>query len=344
MISRTNEDPGFGALVISLDFELVWGVRDCYPPGGGAYRENLLGVRQAVPRLLSLFQEFEIAATWATVGALFARSREELRRFAPAELPPYENALLRVESEPIGDDEASDPLHFAPTLLRQIRAVPHQEIGTHTFYHAYALEKGQTRAAFAADLASAVSIAERDGIWLRSIVFPRNQVNPEYFDLLGEAGLTAFRGNPRRWMYSGEPGGPPITLARRAGRLADTYTGPAPQVASWRRVPQRGGLCDVPASRFLRPYTPRLRRLDPLRRRRIRHELQAAAVGRGIYHLWWHPHNFGAHLEENVAFLRGVLEDFARCRQRHGMRSLSMGEVAEAARATARRPSGTEDS
>jgi hypothetical protein len=64
-----------GALVISLDFELLWGVRDLYPADGGTYRANLLGARTAIPKLLQLFEEFEIAATWATVGMLFANSR-----------------------------------------------------------------------------------------------------------------------------------------------------------------------------------------------------------------------------------------------------------------------------
>lgn len=335
------EDPGFGALVISLDFELLWEVRDQNPPDGGAYRQNLLGVRQAVPRLLALFREFDIAVTWATVGALFARSKDDLNRFRPVELPAYENARLRVDQEPIGEDEASDPLHLAPTLIRQIRAVPRQEIGTHTFFHAYALEPGQTRTAFAADLGSAVAIAEREGIRLRSIVFPRNQVNAAYLDLLPGFGLTSFRGNRRRWMYRGEPTGGLTTLGRRAGRLVDAYAGGAQQVTGWHQVPLPDGLSDVPASRFLRPYSARLRHLDRLRARRIRHELETAAVGHGIYHLWWHPHNFGVHLERNLDFLAGVLEDFARCRERHGMRSLSMAEVAEVAHNSAGRPSST---
>jgi hypothetical protein len=91
-VSRTVSDPGFGALVVSLDFELLWGVRDRYPADGGAYRRNLLGVRQAVPRMLALFEEFDVAGTWATVGALFARSRADLEQFWPAELPTYQNA------------------------------------------------------------------------------------------------------------------------------------------------------------------------------------------------------------------------------------------------------------
>ena len=54
---------------------------------------------------------------------------------------------------------------------------------------------------------------------------------------------------------------------------------------------------------------------------------QAARHGR-IFHLWWHPHNFGANTKENLDFLRSVLEVFATYRQTHGMRSLSMIEVA----------------
>ena len=337
-VSDTATDPGFGALVVSLDFELLWGVRDRYPADGGSYRQNILGVRQAVPRMLALFRELDIAVTWATVGALFARSSAELERFRPAELPAYQNARLSVAREPVGEDEASDPLRFAPTLIGQIQAVPRQEIGTHTFFHSYALEPGQTRTAFAADIASAVAIAERQGVQLRSIVFPRNQVNRSYLDLLPGFGLTSYRGNPRRWMYSGSPSGRSMTLARRAGRLVDTYAGGSRQVGSWADVLQAEGLCEVSASRFLRPYTPRLRRLDRLRAHRIRQELRAAAVGHRIYHLWWHPHNFGVYLQQNLDFLRGVLEDFAACRERYGMRSLSMSEVAELALAQRGRP------
>jgi hypothetical protein len=328
-VSNALTDPGFGALVVTLDFELLWGVRDRYPADGGAYRRNLLGVRQAVPAMLALFRDYDVAVTWATVGALFAHSRTELEQFRPRELPAYQNPRLSVAQEPVGADEASDPLRFAPSLIKEIQSVPRQEIGTHTFFHAYALEPGQTRAAFAADLASAVAIAEHHGVRLRSIVFPRNQVNRSYLDLLPGFGLTSYRGNPGRWMYSASPGGRSSALARRAGRLMDTYAGGIRQVGSWTGVVQADGLCEVQASRFLRPYSPGLGRLDRLRAHRIRQELRVAAVDHGIYHLWWHPHNFGQHLQQNLDFLRRVLDDFAACRERYAMRSLSMSEVAE---------------
>ena len=79
MTLSINQNPGFGALVISLDFELHWGVRDKRPVDG-PYRENLLGAREAIPRMLDLFEEFGVAATWATVGFLFAKNRDGTRR------------------------------------------------------------------------------------------------------------------------------------------------------------------------------------------------------------------------------------------------------------------------
>lgn len=322
--------PDYGALVVSLDFELHWGVRDTYPPDGGSYRANLLGARAAIPRMLDLFEEFGIAATWATVGMLFARSRDELCQFRPAVLPHYRDARLNPYDEQVGFDEADDPLHFASGLIEVIRATPQQEIATHTFSHLCCLEPGVERDAFKADLDSAVAIAADRGLRVRSIVFPRNQCNLDFADLLVQAGITCYRGNERHALYRAAPGADYHRLLRRGGRLLDAYLGfTGPHITAWGDIPRAMGLCDVPASAFLRPYSPRLRRLDPLRLRRISGGIEQAAVSNGIYHLWWHPHNVGIHTDENLHLLREVLQVFARCRDRHGMRSLSMAGVAE---------------
>lgn len=63
-------------------------------PADGAYRPNLLGARRAVPRMLDLFEEFDIGVTWATVGFLFARSRQELEECSPAVRPQYQDRRL----------------------------------------------------------------------------------------------------------------------------------------------------------------------------------------------------------------------------------------------------------
>jgi peptidoglycan/xylan/chitin deacetylase (PgdA/CDA1 family) len=318
-----------GALVISLDFELHWGVRDRTL---GRYAGNLHGVRRAVPGMLALFEEHGVAASWATVGLLLAGGRAEAEAFSPAVRPRYADARLDPYREALGDDERADPLHFAPSLVERIRGTPRQEVATHTFSHYYCLEPGQDRAAFDADLGSAVRIAAHRGLEVRSIVFPRNQHNPAYDDLLRAHGIRCYRGVQRGWMHRAERGtGAGNGPAGRAARLLEAHLGPsARHTAPWAALRPRDGLANVAAGLFLRPVSGGAA-LQRLRAGRVARALEHAA-GRGeVLHLWWHPHNFGARTDENLAMLRGILERFARLRDRLGMLSLGMREAAELA-------------
>jgi len=325
-----------GALVLSLDFELHWGVRD-HHAADGPYRAHLLGARTAVERTLDLFAAYDVAATWATVGFLFARDRAELEAARPAERPAYADPRLDPYPEAVGANERGDPIHYAPSLVARIRGTPRQELATHTFSHFYCGEPGATPAAFRADLKAAQQVAG-DGGPLRSIVFPRNQSESAFVRVLPEVGIDVYRGNPpgRLWEADGAAGRHPL---RRVGRLLDAYLPVGgDDTVGWDSVLEPGGLANVRASRFLRPTHPRLAALEPLRLRRITSSLSRAARRRRIYHLWWHPHNFGQHLEDNLGVLRRVLDAFAEQREREGMVSLSMAEVADRARAAVGSP------
>lgn len=330
-----SDEPAGAALVISLDFELHWGVRDIHGPSS-PYTANLLGARDAIPRMLDLFVEFEVAATWSTVGFLFAESRDELEAFRPAVRPAYEDPRLDPYGEPVGRGEADDPLHFAPSLIRAVAATPRQEVGTHTYSHFYCAEPGASAEAFRHDLASAVGIGRARGIAVRSLVLPRNQWVPSLAPVVREAGIVCVRGNQRGSMYAATPFRTE-PRSRRIARLADAHL-PITRWdgAAWTDVHDATGLHDVPATCFLRPVGNAPRVVNELRLRRIVDGLaQAAARGR-IFHLWWHPHNFGRHAAENLAFLRRVLERYRALRDERGMRSLSMVDVADfAARAEA---------
>jgi peptidoglycan/xylan/chitin deacetylase (PgdA/CDA1 family) len=316
-----------GSFVISLDFELHWGVRD--KRSVDAYRENLLGARAAIPRLLESFASHGIHATWATVGMLFAADREELTRFVPTRRPRYRDPGLDPYRglEALGRDEAEDPFHFAASLVERIAATPGQEVATHTFSHYYCLEEGANSESFRADLDAAIAIAIRRGVSLGSLVFPRNQYDDDALMIAAERGLKAFRGARPDWMYRPTPGSEQ-TLLRRAPRLLDAYL---PLSRSGRVRPRvtRSGLVDVPGTRFLRPWSRRLASLEPLRVARVLREMTAAARSGGLCHLWWHPHNFGRDLEENMAVLETVLRHFRELERRYGMVSQTMAEAAD---------------
>lgn len=314
-----------GTFIISLDFELHWGIRDVKTVE--RYRENLIGGRRAVPVMLATFAQYDIHATWATVGFLFFNRRDELLRALPMKLPQYEDPRLSPypETGAIGQDENDDPFHFARSLLEQIRSSPAQEIGTHTFSHYYCLEPTQSIAAFRADLQAAMAAAADFGVVLKSIVFPRNQYDEHHLRICWQIGLRAFRGTPRSWMYR-----PRIradeTRWVRAARLLDSYCNLSSHNCFSLTEPAYLVPMNLPASRFLRPFTANMPAVQALQERRIKDDLNFAARHGLAYHLWWHPHSFGVHLEENIGTLRRILDHFRWLSERYGMQSKNMAE------------------
>ncbi len=316
-----------GAFVISLDFELFWGVRD--KRSIASYGANLLGVRQAIPGMLTLFRRHGVHATFSTVGMLACESKKALIELIPAQRPAYADRRLDPFAGlgDVGDNEHSDPFHFAPSLIRQIRDTEGMEVGSHTFSHYYCLEQGADPASFRADLQSARQAFATQGIQTHSLVFPRNQYAPDYLAVAAEMGIQAYRGNPDHPFYRTEAQSQESPF-KRLGRLADAYlnvSGPnGMQAAAAPGLP-----VNVPASRFLRPHRESQRLRAGLQVARIQHAMSRCAEQGLGYHLWWHPHNFGASTEFQLAMLERVLQHYVVLRERHGMPSRTMLEVAQ---------------
>jgi hypothetical protein len=316
-----------GTFTVSLDFELYWGVRDKRTLD--QYGRNLLGVRQVVPYVLDAFANAGVQCTWATVGFLFFDQKEELLAYLPDERPQYKERRFcpYAHLDQVGASEEEDPYHYGLSLIKRIMTYEGQEIATHTFSHYYCLDEGQTESAFQADLDAAVRAAERLGILVRSLVFPRNQVNESYLRHCRDAGIIAYRGNEPHWMYRPDPSAHEPQM-KRACRLMDAYVSLAGPLGVEPTLDALG-LVNIPSSRFLRPASARLRLLEPLRLRRITSAMTDAARSGRIFHLWWHPHNFGGDLEANGRALAVILEHYRHLREDYGMRSLSMGAIAD---------------
>jgi peptidoglycan/xylan/chitin deacetylase (PgdA/CDA1 family) len=318
--------------IISLDFELHWGGFEKWPLEN--CHQYFLNTRYTVPKMLDLFEQFEVHTTWATVGMLFHESRNSLLEKAPVLKPTYQFSELSayhfIEQGGIGEREKDDPFHFASNLVNQIINTPFQELGSHTFAHYYCNEPGQTLDQFRADLKAAQQSAMLHGKKLRSLVFPRNQFNEEYLRVCYEEGFIAVRDNPRDWFWNIQST-QHESMWKRLNRGMDAYLPIGKKnTYSLESLECRPGLpvC-IPASRLLRPYRPKELFLNDMKIIRIKSEMERAARNVEIYHLWWHPHNFGHYPKESMEGLKKILDHFAFCKEKYGMRSMSMGEVAE---------------
>lgn len=314
-----------GSLVISLDFELIWGAIDLWTPEGYG-QSHILQVREVVKRLIMLFEKYEVRATFATVGLLMLRDVNDIKQHMPSITPTYSNEALRPYGVYLNYVEKQNPhLFFAPELVELLKRSSNIEIGTHTFSHYYCWEPGQTSEQFDADIAMMEKVAEENGLKFESIVFPKNQVSENYLAICTKYGIMTYRGNAKK--YFNETQNRWKELYYKIARLLDAYVNWGGNTSHSYASLQKDTLpMNVPASRMLRPYMRCLRFLEGMRLRRIKKEMKYAAEHHELYHLWWHPHNFGADMDENFAFLEKVLRYYKECHAEYGMESMTMNE------------------
>lgn len=308
-----------GHFVISLDFELHWGM--CDHKSVADYKENLKNVGPVINRLLALADAYNVKLTFATVGFLFAESKSELLDFIPNKKPTYTNSKFSPYSllKSIGENESKDPYHFAKSTIKLIKDNGNHEIGTHTFSHFYCHELGQTISQFEEDIKSAIAIAKPLNIKLESIVFPRNMIKTEnktdqpYLEVCKKYGINSFRGKEKAFIYNIH------TTKYYKGwylfkflRLLDTYI----NVTGFNTYKVENhytekGILNLPSSRILRAYMKSLKFLEPLKILRIKKSMKHAAKKGELFHLWWHPHNFGKNMDENFENLEAIFKEYA---------------------------------
>lgn len=314
-----------GILIVSLDFELFWGMQD--GTSLEEYKDHVLGGREAIPMLLNLFCEHGIHATWATVGFQFANDYRELIKHFPEKekRPTYINPTLSTYRcfDNIGKNEKEAPCFYAPSLIKQISECEGQEIASHTFSHYYCREAGQTTEQFKADMSAAVSIAKAYGYKLSSVVLPRNQCTKEHIEVLREMGFAAYRDEENDWIHKRITFRPLLRLLR----LMDVYI---PLTGQGGYIPENeNGIVNLTGSRMYKPYFKPLAFLEKIKIRRIKKQMLHAAKSGKTFHLWWHPHNIGVMTDYHLKQLKEIFCYYDEMKAKYGMRSLNMEEAAQ---------------
>lgn len=309
-VSPTCSDAYPGALVISIDFEMRWGMHHVLGPNQDAYRESLHRAPHVVDCLLREFAERGIRATWATVGAIACDGWDEYWERVPAP-PRYDDPRLAVTKE----SERVDPsgqLHFSRKSVESIVRTLGQDLGCHTFSHALCGRQGATSEDMRADLSACARLwQEKFGITQTSFVYPCNEVC--YVDHIVAAGFQVARapagnrweGSPRKW-----------ELLRLLSECGIPKSQPWPVDASGIRWTQ--------GSAFVRFNLPK--GLWDLHVGLLRMGLRRLRPGR-LMHLWWHPHNLGHDPERCLRRLRPLLDDISEALEDGRLRSLNMGDL-----------------
>ena len=191
-----------GNFIISLDFELFWGVSENKTIE--KYGPNIYKTRNVVIKILNLFKKFNIEATWATVGFLFFNDIKSLNEYLiknKIQKIIYQNKDLNNYCL-LNDFSSLDKRYlFAKDLVHKIIESDGQELASHTFSHMYTLEKGISIKDVQTDVYMMVKLFEELGLSLNSIVFPRNQYHKEVIDIVSNNKIRTFRGNQNSYLY-----------------------------------------------------------------------------------------------------------------------------------------------
>ena len=314
-----------GIFTISLDFELYWGIRD--KKTIEQYGDNILGVWQVVPKLLECFSQYQIHVTWATVGAMMSKNKEEFLQFLPEKKPNYQDKNLSPYFDFTENlDKIDEKLIYGNTLVKLVQNTKNQEIGTHTFSHFYALEPHQNQDEFFADLEAAKNIAKAKNIELKSFVFPRHQLNQNYINHFPEFGIETYRGTEKAWYHSASRGEEEGIL-KRAVRFADYYFPMFSHHCQDFSEIKQGNLYQIRASRWFRPFSEKWKSLDFLKIWRIKSQMKYAAKKGKIFHLWFHPHDIGINQQENFRQLEEIFKYYQILQKKYGMTSKNLIEI-----------------
>lgn len=324
-----------GTFIISLDFELQWGIFDVVTIDD--YRENLENSRIALNKIVEISDQNNIRLTIATVGFLFAKNKEELKPYLPKITPAYTNSELNPypELKKIGHNEHDPLFYFAQSSIKDIVKNDAHEICTHTFSHYYCAAAGQNIEEFEADLIAAKRIGGLVGVEPKSIVFPRNQVNKKYLKICNKHGISSYRGTEKSFAYRETSNSNNIIIKAlpnsiiRAFRLLDSYINIFGHSTYDTNLINKTNCIDLPSSRFFRPYNKTFSAFETLKIKRIKKAMTYAAKNNELYHLWWHPHNFGKNISQNLSNLEKIYGHYNHLNEKYGFKSETMNSFTE---------------
>lgn len=312
-----------GVFTLSLDLELIWGTLDLFGPE--VFRRRCEIERQVViDRLLDLFVEFELPATWCVVGHLLLdRCYGENGRKHPEIVRPR-HAWCRGDWFEYDADgtEAEAPTFLGRSLIEKIRRCPvAQEIGAHSFSHVIFGDVGCSRETARSEVEACAKLGGQIGLSMRSFSFPRNQVG--HAEVLAEHGFTCFRGPEPSWYRHGRV---PAAI-RRVAHLLEVVTAAPPPVSL--PVRTHDGLVNIPGSMVYFPAHG-VRRVIPTSRRvrRALKGLDAAVRQRQVFHLWTHPTNLADETDAMFGGLREILGRVAELRAQGVLKVMSMATLA----------------
>lgn len=307
-----------GVFCISFDTELMWGRHDL--PTYRNFVDRAQKERILIKRLLDLLEKYKISATWAIVGHLFLERCSPKNGVNHPEIKRPHYFWKKgdwFEHDP-GGTIKKNPGWYAKDVVREIKMKTNQEIGSHSFSHIIFGHKSTTKECAETDIKMCIELARKEGINIKSFVFPRNSVG--HLKILSKYGFTNFRG-PRLDLNN---------TNRFFGKFIQFLELIFPLPPQTSKLTIKSGLVNVRGSSYFVSGRG-LRRLisKGVRFENAKRGIEAAINKNEVFHLYTHPTDFTDDSEKLFSDFEKILKYAAAKRSKRLLEIKTMGEIAK---------------
>jgi hypothetical protein len=185
-------------IIISQDFEMMWGVHHLYQEKINKYMKLYLNIPKIVENTLRLLKERNLFSTWAVVGAMLMNNWDEYEENNYSY--SYDNKILNFNQNYKKIDKNGN-LFFSLNLIKKIANTKGQELGSHSFNHLFFKMPGITKKNFIQDTDLVLKhFKEKLNIKPLSYVFPKNE--SIYIDYLKKKGFIKIRETMKEHYYN----------------------------------------------------------------------------------------------------------------------------------------------
>jgi hypothetical protein len=309
-----------GKFTISIDHESALGYADY--DLSDSDKKRIEGEIFIVRRLISLFEQYNIPATWGVVGHLIDRG---CPWDAETPHPEYKRPVHEGEEkdwfrEHPPKNEYENPLWFdTENLISMVRSSPvGHDIGSHSYAHIMYDEEKTNIESIKADLKNIGRVHRVHDVPLTSFIFPRNIGG--YYRYLKLNGFTTYRGVSPKW-YEDKKGWKK-RLSHFIDYMLPTGRTSTPDIENF-------GLVNIPDSMLLIGRNgPRGLLTPKIMVRKAKIGLKMAIRKKEVFHLWFHPSNFSYDTEDQFDIFEEILKEASRLRDEGKLEIQTMEDIA----------------
>jgi len=298
-----------GIINISLDVEGAWG----WLPYENRhdYLEMCKKSQIVIPRLLKLFDKYNIKVNLAICGAYSLANKNDVKTY-----------LANDQSRSTNDDfllKDQEDAFFYPKIFEIInKSYVKHDISSHTFshiYHSSIKDSKKSRLLFSDDLKkNNVLLKEKANNIINSLVFPKNEIG--HLDVIKDLGLNVFRGNIFDTSNS---------FMDKVSRLSCIYN----EHMGYKIYPNN--TLGIQSSQYFCLPKSNLKSffLKKTLVSRTINGIDKAITNKNVFSIWFHPYDFGHKTDSNFDLLEELLKKIVIYRNNNKIDILTLNEIYE---------------